>query len=824
MGSVYKGYDEILGRTVALKVADSEGGMLPLDKMRFLREARALSRLDHPNICRIYDLIERQDSEILVLEYIPGVTLKSILKEKTLGKQDKIEIAKTLARVLQSTHSLNIIHRDLKPENIMLTDDGRLKVLDFGLASDIDEGTVHHSFDVPGPRLDHDTEESLTMQSGGILGTLRYMSPEQARGETTGASSDMYSLGMILFEMFAETSVYEEGLPLPALLFAVGQGKMKNVHLLKEHVEPDLAALIHSLISFEASGRPNAEEVAGHLQTILEKPARQKRKRLVLTTAISSLLLLTAIFFGVRYYLKKPTLLEPDQTANVLMLPFANRTNNTSNDWVQWGLRDIVATTLSHSPRVECISDKQVKEAIALTGVEGATPLSQSNINDFARALGTNFSVRTTIEKNSKGYLLRFTLYDSYGPQRSYSIQTPTLPLAGRRMAEKLETWLSGESQTAEMAWSEHELVNELYAMGMQRRKTNGPEVAETFFKLCNYLDPHFTPAAAMRASCLIQLGQLEEAETISLGLLNEELSDKEMAIKLQCFINLSKISGNSGNWREAESYLNDALQMASNLGTMNLTADIYNQMAIVKRQQKKPAQARDFFKQAASIYESLGNLHGKATILQNLGVVTSDLGQSKEAEQYYLDALKISRDLHDRTGTGNTLLNLGVHEWEKGNHEKAEQYYLQALTIQKEINLPIKEAIIYNNLAGLADIQGNRELAEERFLMAVSILEEIGNKPNLAMTHYNLAEHYLERNLCQEAEPYMALIQEWYKDDPDAMVVNATFEFCNARYSHAMTWLEKAKKAYGRHWSEESEAFYKRCAYAVKNGHPPTN
>ncbi len=175
MGTVYKGYDEILGRSVALKVADAEGGVLPLDKLRFLREARALSRLDNPNICRIYDLIEKNDSEILVLEYISGKTLKTALKEKSLTHSDKLEISRTLAEVLQATHSLSIIHRDLKPDNIMLTDDRNLKVLDFGLARDLDENVPHNSFDMPMANFKDDPDDSLTMQQGGIFGTLRYM-------------------------------------------------------------------------------------------------------------------------------------------------------------------------------------------------------------------------------------------------------------------------------------------------------------------------------------------------------------------------------------------------------------------------------------------------------------------------------------------------------------------------------------------------------------------------------------------------------------------------------------------------------------------------
>src|SRR5687767_4448384 len=134
MGAVYAGYDEKLDRKVALKVLHAENRLDAEARERLLREARALSKLDHPNICRIHDYIESSDVDVLVLEYIDGLTLQDVILDQELSRGEKLRIAVSVAEVLVAAHRVGIVHRDLKPENVMLTKHGEVKVLDFGLA------------------------------------------------------------------------------------------------------------------------------------------------------------------------------------------------------------------------------------------------------------------------------------------------------------------------------------------------------------------------------------------------------------------------------------------------------------------------------------------------------------------------------------------------------------------------------------------------------------------------------------------------------------------------------------------------------------------
>ena len=191
MGEVYKAKDVRLQRVVALKILSTENVLDPDRKARFLLEARAASRLNHPNIVTIYDISEERGVGYIAMEYIAGKPLDQIIAEGALPLEDAMKYAAEIADALAAAHSAKIIHRDLKPANIVVTEDGRAKLLDFGLAK-------LSQPDVPGP--DAETA-SLRTLSGTIMGTAAYMSPEQAEGRDLDARSDIFSFGLVLYEM-----------------------------------------------------------------------------------------------------------------------------------------------------------------------------------------------------------------------------------------------------------------------------------------------------------------------------------------------------------------------------------------------------------------------------------------------------------------------------------------------------------------------------------------------------------------------------------------------------------------------------------------------
>jgi eukaryotic-like serine/threonine-protein kinase len=240
MGEVYEGFDETLQRRVALKSIRADRRIDASARNRFLREARMLSQLDHPSICRIYDYVEGEQSDLLVLELIEGKTLRAAVREP-IEFREQLRIATAVTGALAAAHRLGIVHRDLKPDNVMLTSDGGVKVLDFGLArvtatmqQELEEQTSEDEIQLDDSGADDDSDDGQTVikrhtpsprallfgsetRVGDTVGTPAYMSPEQARGENLTTASDIFSLGLVLQSLFTGTDPHEHFLT-PALL------------------------------------------------------------------------------------------------------------------------------------------------------------------------------------------------------------------------------------------------------------------------------------------------------------------------------------------------------------------------------------------------------------------------------------------------------------------------------------------------------------------------------------------------------------------------------------------------------------------------------
>ncbi len=286
MGLVYRGFDERLRRAVALKSIRTEWRHQLEARARFLREARVLGQIKHPNICEIYGYEQTPGGDFLVLEYIDG---KKLTDEMTaLSSEARDRVIAAIVDVLRAAHGAGVVHRDLKPDNIMITRPGAVKVIDFGIARA--EEAPDDAARATGPASGLGPKGAKT-QAGDIIGTPHYMSPEQARGELATPASDLFSLGLIMYELYTGQRAYPRDLHGPALVEKLREGK---VELSRELTGPR-RRLVERLLATDPGERPTAAEVARELERIGAIPRRRLQLALAFLAAGLSVVL------GVRY-------------------------------------------------------------------------------------------------------------------------------------------------------------------------------------------------------------------------------------------------------------------------------------------------------------------------------------------------------------------------------------------------------------------------------------------------------------------------------------------------------------------------------------------
>ena len=241
MGVVYKAKDTTLHRFVALKFLPDEVAKDPQALARFQREAQAASALNHPNIITIYESDSHDGVTFIAMEYVRGHSLADLLKDRPLADDEAIRYALQIAEALSKAHDAGIVHRDLKPSNVMITQDGLVKVLDFGLAK---VGAVGGQANAGAEQPPSVTEtEALLSRPGSTIGTLLYMSPEQARGERVDARSDLFSFGVMVFEMLTRT-LPSAGDNLLAVLHNLHFGTPKDIRSLRPDLPEGVAAVV----------------------------------------------------------------------------------------------------------------------------------------------------------------------------------------------------------------------------------------------------------------------------------------------------------------------------------------------------------------------------------------------------------------------------------------------------------------------------------------------------------------------------------------------------------------------------------------------------
>jgi len=265
MGVVYRAVDTRLQRPVALKFLPAEFTRDEERKRRFFQEARAASAVNHPAIAQIYEVDEEDGAAFIVMELVAGKTVRKLLENRELDLLGALEIAGQVAGGLARAHEAGIVHRDIKAENIMVTPDGHAKILDFGLAKLLEPPGAHDS---PSAEDISHLETLARTQAGMVLGTLRYMSPEQARGLSVDHRSDIFSLGIVVYEMVTGQPPFTGNSPVDTL-HAIAFEETRPVSALKANLPASLQRVIGRCLRKRREDRyPDARELAADLKAV----------------------------------------------------------------------------------------------------------------------------------------------------------------------------------------------------------------------------------------------------------------------------------------------------------------------------------------------------------------------------------------------------------------------------------------------------------------------------------------------------------------------------------------------------------------------------
>ncbi len=365
MGIVYKAQDLKLDRFVALKFLPPHLTTSEEEKQRFIHEAKAASTLEHNNICNIHEIDETKDGQLFIsMAYYEGETLDKRIKEKPLPIEEAIDIAIQIAQGLAKAHEKEITHRDIKPANIMLTKEGVVKVLDFGLAK-------------------LSTQTKLTKEST-TLGTVSYMSPEQAKGEDADYRTDIWSLGVIIYEILTGQLPFK-GEYESAVIYSILNDTQEPVTGLRTGVSMELELVVNKCLEKNPKERyQHVDELLVDLKRlkrnseslVISKPASASVKKISSKTLKWTIVLIALILIiQLVYFVLKPLLFETEfigEPRPIVVIGFKNQTGEETYDYLQEVIPNLLITSLEQSQYLQVITWERLHDLLKQLGIEGA--------------------------------------------------------------------------------------------------------------------------------------------------------------------------------------------------------------------------------------------------------------------------------------------------------------------------------------------------------------------------------------------------------------------------------------------------------------------
>ncbi|HUQ87840.1 MAG TPA: protein kinase [Vicinamibacterales bacterium] len=543
MGVVYEAEDTRLGRRVAIKFLPDEASADAEVTQRFEREARVISNLNHPFICTLYDIGSHDGKQFMVMELLEGQSLKDRIARSALPIDDVLELSAQLADALDAAHAQGVVHRDIKPANLFVTKRGTIKVLDFGVAKLNEAG---RSSD--GLAATVGGSDQLTTM-GTTIGTVSYMSPEQARGQEIDARSDLFSAGVVVYEMATGqlpfqgatvATIFESLLTkppprpsdvkagLPSELDRIVLKALEKDRALRYQGAAEMRADLKRLKRVAESGPATARPVAVAAQS---KP---RSTALILAAPI-----LTAALVGAFFFYRSITTPALTQKDSVVLSSVVNRTGDTMFDDT---LGEALALQLRQSPFLNVVPEQQVQATLRLMGREPMTPITAELGREICQRSGAKALLGGTIAMLGSSYVLTLNAQDCVGgkvfaeEQAQATSKETVLQAMGTAVSsfrEKLGETLASiqryDTKIEEATTASLEALK-AYSQGLRTRRTTGDFDSVPFFRRAIDLDPQFALAYARLGTVYSNLGQSDESRKMTTKAyeLREKVSEAE--------------------------------------------------------------------------------------------------------------------------------------------------------------------------------------------------------------------------------------------------------------------------------------------------------
>jgi non-specific serine/threonine protein kinase len=729
MGVVYKALDTKLMRDVALKFLPAHASQVPEFKKRFIKEAQAAAALDHPNICVVHEIHEEDESIFIVMAYIKGLSLKERIAEAPLSQEDTMDIATQVARGLEAAHEKGIVHRDIKPANIMITDKGHAKIMDFGVAK-------------------FSLEADVT-QTIGISGTLAYMSPEQACGDVVDSRTDIWSLGICLYEMLAGKHPFASDTQ-QAMISGILNKDPAPVTAFVPQISPGFDQILQKALEKDKNARyPSVSELYDDLM-------RLKEERIVSVLPLKN----------------------GGQKKSVAILDFVNITNDPAFDWLSSGIAETVTVDLKKIAALHVMSREKV---LAVLGREAGQKVSEQQVIDLGHALQARWIVWGAFQK--MGETIRITSHfteistgDVVGSAKVDGPMSDIFNLQDQiiaNLAESLELEISdSEVKKIEIPETIELEAYEYYAKGRQIHNQMGPDGisdAIRMMKKALEIDPDYALAySGLGAIHMIKFIAQTDPSDLEIGIVcleeaikrDPELSDPYQWLtygysREQLFDDAIR-AGNKAVELEAHNplahyFLGVALMVQ---GAMEYKLENYSD-------------AVEHFKANIELQPSY------VPAYMNLSWIYLLHGQYDDAEAYLEKAASIEssgkqamvRFVGAQTILGNLYLR-------RGQLDEAQSLYDQSIRFLEKTGHVYTGPFLVLTYCGIARVEierGANDRALERYKKAYDLILEypksLGIGYFLAMVHLGMARAFHLLAMSREEKKHLKEAQDLFRD-----------------------------------------------------------